>query len=79
MPDKKSIYQHMVDAKVQIDSHYASLYVPVNETTSLILKSYGQKRNVMTFIHEFDKSKWFDIPLAYEPYWDAKATKEEGS
>lgn len=68
----KNIYDLMVEAGVEIRNHYSDLYVPVTEETRKIVDSYNCKCSVKVFTSLIDGKRWFDIPLAYAPYWDKR-------
>ena len=65
-----TIYEQMKAAGVQIDNHESDLYVPVNAATMQILDGYEHIQNVTTFIAQGTDEKWYDIPFAYDPFWD---------
>ena len=66
----KSIYKQMKKAKVPINNHASDLYVPVNGTTQTIVSLYKYRQNVQVFKSQIDKKMWFDIPFAFDPWWD---------
>lgn len=68
----KSIYDLMVETGVKIRNHCSDLYVPVTEETRKIVNSYNFKCNVRTFTSQIDGKPWFNIPFAYDPYWDKR-------
>lgn len=68
-----TIYKKMKQANVEgIDHHESDLYVPVTETTSALIKEYVFKMNVTTFINQKNGKPYYDIPFAYDPYWENK-------
>lgn len=69
-----SIYEKMLKTGCEIDSHESDLYVPLTPETAAIVKEYEHKGNVTTFIHQTQKTRWYDIPFAYAPFWDKKLT-----
>lgn len=69
------IYEEMKNAGVEISHHESDLYVPVNETTTEIVSRYEFKDNVTRFISQIDKKPWYDIPFAFNPFWDVKPLK----
>lgn len=62
------IYQEIKKTGVEIDSHASDLYVPVTPKTQFIVNNYRFKNNVQTF-HDDNNQQWFDIPFAYDPFW----------
>lgn len=65
------IYQQLKDAGVQLDNHESDLYALVTPESEKIVAEYPHKSNVRKFKGS-DGKMWFDIPFAYEPYWDKK-------
>ena len=68
-----SVYEQLKEAHIQLDNHGSDLYARVNEVSKAILKAYRLKEQVHTFRDNDGKGDmWFDIPFAYEPFWDRK-------
>lgn len=72
---KPSIYEQMKAAGVEVDHHESDLYVPVNETTKAIVDGYKFKNNVTQFRSQIDGTNWYDIPFAYQPFWDKRGMR----
>jgi hypothetical protein len=66
----KTIYQQMVEAGVETSNHESDLYVPVNPVTTKLINEYKYKGNVKTFLNQITKTHWYDIPFAYDPFWE---------
>ncbi len=75
LEDGKSIYRQMVEAGQKISNHATDLYVKVTPESRVIINSYQFKRNVTTFISQLDHERWYNIPFAYDPAWEAKCAK----
>lgn len=69
------MYSAMVKAGVKIEHHESDMYVPVNDTTTEILKGYRFKKNVKVFYS--GAKPWYDIPFAYVPFWEKQKQKAE--
>ena len=69
-----SIYTECKAAGVKMDNHESDLYVPVNEKTRSIVATYQHKENVSTFTHQVNGERWYDIPFAFDPWWDRHKT-----
>lgn len=67
-----SIYKEMVEAGVENSSHESDLYVPVNMVTTQLVEAYEHKNNVTMFTSNIDGKRWYDIPFAFDPYWESK-------
>jgi hypothetical protein len=63
-----SLYDQMVATGVTIENHYSDMYVPVNETTTKLVNESG--RVFSMFKSQIDDKMWYDIPFAYQPFWD---------
>lgn len=68
-----SIYEELMVAGQPINSHYSDLYTPVNDVTKELVKKHKCRATI--FINQTDGGWWYDIPFAYEPYWDCKQKK----
>lgn len=69
----QSLYAELKAAGVSMDNHESDLYVPVNlQTTAILAKYPTQKSNARTFKSNIDGVLTYDIPFAYEPFWDKK-------
>ena len=78
-----SLYQRLVDAGVQIESHYSDLHFPVTEASNIILAEYaadwteefGMTYNIPwmcpTFLNKVEGGLWRSAAGAYEPFWGA--------
>lgn len=69
----KEIYEEMKKADVPIRSWQSDLYAKVCDESVAIVNEYQFKENVKMFLGEDDNEMWFDIPFAYQPYWDRLA------
>jgi hypothetical protein len=68
-----SIYTEMVAAGVPIESHFSDMYAPINDITTGIVNRYKcHGGNVETFISQLDDKLWYDVPFAYDPYWEKR-------
>lgn len=78
----EAISGHCKAAGIEINNHYSDLYIPVTPATSAILREYSKLTGeTKLFIDQVTGKQCYDIPFAYEPYWEAKqksvqATKE---
>lgn len=65
-----SIYQQVIERGVEHANHSSDLYIPVNDETRALIAEYEHKRNVSVFKNNIDGKPWFDIPFAYDPFWN---------
>jgi len=72
-----TIYQQMKAAGVPMDNHESDLYVPKNEVTSEIIHKAMREGELKSFVDIFmserDNEWWYDIPFAYQPFWNEKS------
>lgn len=67
----QSIYQELITAGQIVHGYYSDLYTPVNSCTTALIKKH--KASASVFINQVEGGSWYDIPFAYEPYWESKA------
>ena len=75
---EQHIYDALKEANVPLDSHYSDLYAEATPDAVRIIGEYrreGKIGPVSTFKSNIDGKRWYDIPFAYAPYWDAVAEK----
>lgn len=63
-----SIYQQLKAAGVPLDHHESDLYAKQTPESKSIVGAYEHRCNVQAF--RSDGEWWYDIPFAYEPFWD---------
>ena len=75
--DQPTIYQRLIACGVpadHMDSHESDLYVKrTAQTEPIVNAAYyrGDFSTVTTFRSQIDGTAWYDIPFAYDPFWDA--------
>lgn len=65
-----SIFQDVKAAGIQFSSHESDLYIPVTPETMELLKKHGLYAE--TFTNQVEGGRWYDVPFAYEPFWEAR-------
>ena len=72
----KTLYKALKDAGIETAAHESDLYFPVTPETRAILKRFPiQQWNATVFTNEAHPNigeRWFDVPFAYDPYWQAR-------
>jgi hypothetical protein len=69
----KSLYQALIEAGVKVSSHESDLYFPRTKESCEILQKYDvHYENARNFINQVEGGVWFDVPFAFDPYWEAK-------
>lgn len=67
------LYKDLVEAGIETDSHESDLYFPVTEQSTAILQTYPQwTKTVERFRHSVNGTWWYDVPFAFQPWWDAR-------
>ena len=67
---QKSIYQAMKEKNVPTYSHESDLYVPITDDSREVVRTYFFLKNVTLFTSPIDGKGYFDIPFAYDPWYD---------
>ena len=65
-----SIYEKMIEAGIIPEHHCSDMYVRVTAKTKEIVNEYEHKDNVRIFSDSVDGKAWYDIPFAYDPFWN---------
>ena len=71
-----TLYAALVAAGCEIDNHESDLYVRTTPEAMAIIraKSGPMRSTIKTFHSQVDGKMWLDIPFAFQPWWDARAT-----
>ena len=56
----------------EIDHHESDLYLKHSKKSLSLLAEYEYKNNVKPFTSPIDHAVWYDIPFAYDPFWQEK-------
>jgi len=65
-----SIWAEVVARGIPYDTHESDLYIPVNDETRALVRGSG--RSYTVFFSSMDHKMWYDIPFAYEPWWEKR-------
>lgn len=66
-----TLYQELLQAGFEMGNHCSDLYVPVNIVSTMIIAKHPQCF-AQKFVSRLDGKLWYDIPFAYEPFWERK-------
>jgi hypothetical protein len=70
------LYQALIDAKIEVSNHESDLYFPVTAQTTAILLQFPLHFNNATRFHDQRTGVLcYDVPFAYDPFWEAKLTR----
>lgn len=68
-----TLYETLQAAGVGMTNHESDLYFEVNDTTTAILARFPlEKRNATRFRDQTNGHFCYDVPFAYQPYWERK-------
>ena len=72
-----TLYQDLVAAGIPTDNHESDLYFPVTkDSCALLLRHERQVKGTVTvFTSEIDGQQWYDVPFAYDPWWEKRAAE----
>lgn len=65
-----SIYDQCKLLGIETDHHESDLYVKKTPVSEVIVGEYEYKKQVGTFSYKGEP--WYDIPFAFDPFWDDK-------
>jgi len=63
-----TIYEQLKAAGVPLDSHESDLYALVTPESRAIVEASTHSRS--TFVSQIDKRRWYDLPFAFDPFWE---------
>ena len=72
---EKTLYEECVEAGFDLDHHESDLYIKDCQAARTLLNQYG--RQFTRFVSQIDGHRWWDVPVAYQPYWDAVQARAE--
>jgi len=68
VPANRSLHQQLLAAGTELDSHESDLYAKVTPESTRIVRESGHSSSVFMS----DGEMWYDLPFAYDPFWDKK-------
>lgn len=69
-----SIYEQLKEAGIDITVNYQSdLYVKVCPITIKLISKYEYRNGVSIFTCNVTGEPFYDIPFAYDPWWEEKS------
>lgn len=72
-----SIYSQAVNAlpASDIDHHESDLYIRKTPTSEKLIAQYPYQNIVNTFRCAIEHDVWYEIPFAYDPFWEERSRK----
>jgi hypothetical protein len=55
-----------------IDHHASDLYLRKTTESAALIADYEFKNQVTQFKDNIDHVMWYDVPFAYDPFWEGK-------
>ena len=74
VPANRSLHQQLLAAGVEVDNHESDLYAKVTPESTRIIEESGHSSSVFT--SQIDGKRWYDLPFAFEPFWNAKTADD---
>jgi hypothetical protein len=71
-----TIFETVKKKGIPFSNHSSDLYIPVTPETRELISQYKFQQNVTTFWNEVDGGRWYDIPFAYDPWWEARSDQK---
>lgn len=69
---KATIYKEAKRLGIPTDSHESDLYLKVTTESIELVHKYNKQESATKFISQIDKAQWYDIPFAYDPFWEKR-------
>ena len=74
-----TIYEKLKEANVKLDHHESDLYAEVTDASSDIVSNYKYKDTVTFFTNDIDNKLWYEIPFAYDLWWNIRLARLTGN
>ena len=73
---KETFYQKAVAMldKNDIGNHESDLYLKCSNLSETLVNQYEFKSSVTRFTSQIDGCLWFDVPFAFDPFWEKKVS-----
>lgn len=69
------LYRRAIKQKLECGHHESDLYLKCTSEARELVDAYKFRANVTTFTNQIDRQPWYDIPFAYQPFWDKAARR----
>lgn len=75
-----SLYTDLRDAGVPLDSHESDLYAKLtDESRAIVSRSRRGPGMVRVFRNAIDGTLWYDLPFAFDPFWEKAGLSKKGA
>lgn len=73
MEPTETLYETLVKNGIEVSNHYSDLYFERTPASVEILNKFELfKKNATTFKNQITGTYWYDVPFAFDPYWESK-------
>jgi hypothetical protein len=70
---ENTLYKEAKRLNIPLDHHESDLYLKLTPESLNLIKMFDKYKTARRFTSQLDKTQWFDIPFAYDPFWGSKA------
>jgi hypothetical protein len=70
--DQSTLFEQVKLLNVEYYHYQSDLYLPCTEKSKKLVEQYEFANNVTKFISHTDNRLYYDIPFAYDPFWENK-------
>jgi len=71
----KTIYERAKAAQLETDNYESDLYLKDTPEARRIVREWQEESGrdgAITYFHDTEGAQWIDVPLAFDPFWQAK-------
>ena len=65
-------YEKAIEAELEIDNHASDLYIKDTTAARVIVGGHEFASTVTRFRSQIDGCIWFDVPFAFDPWWNER-------
>ena len=65
-----SLYTDLIDAGIPVSNWQSDLYCPVTPLTRELIKKHDKRAT--TFKNQVEGGLWYDVPFAFDPFWERR-------
>ena len=71
----KSLYDDLKENGVELDNHESDLYFHVTGVSTMILAWHTEVKTHSMFKHAVNGNMYYEVPFAFQPFWDKVAKR----
>lgn len=69
------LYDKAVELGIPMGHWVSDLHLKITPESTALIQDYQFRKDVSSFTSNIDKTRWYDIPFGYKPFWDAVDAK----